>query len=160
MIQIAGKFLKWLYCLTLVAMIVPSGLLGASGAVGMATGGGLIGGGPIVALLLVAGMVYRIYQVVRFSGALDVYVSGSGGKVVHGLGIFLMIVGLAASLLVFFIKPLTLAIFGQAGDAGVAFFVVGVFLYLISATGWLGVILFELNRLIGNGKRPRANQQE
>jgi hypothetical protein len=145
----ASKFLKWLYCLTLVAMIVPSGMLGASGMVGMATGGGLLGHGALVALLLVVGFLFRIYQIVRFPNTLDVYVSGMFSKALRGLGVFLMIVGLSASLLILFIKPLALAISGQSGDNGVVFFAVGVYLYFISVAGWLGVILFEVGRFVG-----------
>ena len=153
MIQTASKLLKLLYCMTLVAMVVPAGLLGATGAVGMAVGGPSIGG-----LIFSVWAIYRIYQVVRFQDALDVFVSNKGGKILRGLGIFLMIVGLSTSLLIPFIKPLTLAIFGQSGDAGVAFFVVGIALYFISSTGWLGILLFEISRLIGNRNKPQINQ--
>lgn len=148
----ASKPLKWLYCLTLAAMVVPAGILGASGAVGMATGGGLMGGGPIISLLLMVGVVYRIYKVVRVPNTLDSVASSGFGKVLCWLGILLMVVGLGASLLIFSIKPLTLAIFGQAEHIGAAFFVVGFFLYLFSAAGWLGIILFECGRRVRPSK--------
>jgi hypothetical protein len=151
----AGKLLKWLYCLTLVAMIFPSGLLGASGMVGMATGGGLMSYGMFIGLLFVIGLLYRIFLVVRFQNTLDAFVSGKFVKALRGVGIFLMVVGLSASLLIFFIKPLTLAIFGQSGGNGIAFFVVGVFLYFISALAWLGIIVFEISRFTGSKGKSR-----
>ena len=150
----ASNSLKWLYCLTLAAMIFPVGLSGGSGWIGMATGGGLLGGVPFLPLLLVGWAVYRIVQVVRSPNALDVYVSGDFVKLLRGMGILLMIVGSSAALLIVFIRPLTLAIFGRPGDGGVAYFVVGVFLYVISLAGWLGIILFEASRSTGSKARP------
>jgi hypothetical protein len=65
-------------------------------------------------------------------------------------GVFLMCVGLTAALLMIFRRPFTLLISPNPGDNGIGFFVVGVFLYAFSAAGWLGVIAFELARLLGN----------
>jgi hypothetical protein len=39
--------------------------------------------------------------------------------------------------------------FGKPGDAGVAFFVVGIVIYLISSAGLAGLLMFEASRLFG-----------
>ena len=80
-------------------------------------------------------------------------------KLLRGMGILLMIVGSSAALLIVFIRPLTLAIFGRPGDGGVAYFVVGVFLYVISLAGWLGIILFEASRFTGSKARPGGRSE-
>lgn len=41
----ASRFLKWMYCLTLITVIFPSGMYGAASWAGLATGGGLLSGG-------------------------------------------------------------------------------------------------------------------
>jgi len=158
--QRAGKLLKCLYCLTVVAMIIPAGLLGASGWVGLAMGGGFIGAQQYVGLVIAGWFIYRVYQVVRFPDALDVYVSGMVVKLFRVSGIVLMMLGLVFSTLIAFVKPLTLAIFGRAGDAGIAYFVVGVFLYLLTSAGWLGLILFEIGRICGKQNRPNLSKVE
>jgi len=145
----ASRSLKWLYCLILVVTIFPSGMLGASGWVGLATGGGIFGGGLIGLAILFAIFIYRIVLVARSPHTLDAYVTSTPVKLLRYFGIFLMVIGLIGSFAVFFIRPLALGIFGKPGDAGVAFFVVGVVLYVISSAGLAGLLMFEASRLFG-----------
>lgn len=145
----ASHSLKWLYCLTLITAIFPSGLFGAAGWVGLATGGGLLGGGIIALAILLAIFIYRIVLVVRSPHTLDAYIASTRIKLMRYSGIFLMTVGLIGSFTIFFVKPLALGIFGRPGDSGVAFFIVGVFVYLISSAGLLGLLIFEASRLFG-----------
>lgn len=145
----ASRSIKWLYCLTLIAGIFPSGIFGASGWVGLATGGGMLGAGMIPLVILLAAFIYRIVVVSRQPHTLDAHVPNARIKLLRRFGIFLMSAGLIGSLAIFFIRPLALGIFGKPGDAGVAFFVVGLFVYLISSAGLLGLIVFEASRLFG-----------
>jgi len=145
----ASRSLKWLYCLTLVAAIFPVGLFGAAGWVGLATGGGLLSGGIIALSILLAIFIYRIALVVRNPHTLDAYITGTRIKLLRYLAIFLMAIGLIGSFAIFFIKPLALGVFGKPGDSGVAFFVMGMLIYLISSGGILGLLMFETSRLFG-----------
>jgi hypothetical protein len=159
----ASKSLKWLYCLTLIAAIFPTGIFGAAGWVGLATGGGLLSGGIIAVAILLAVFIYRIVLVTRNRHTLDAYIANTRIKLLRNIGIFLMIIGLIGSFSIFFIKPLALGIFGKPGDSGVAFFVVGVFVYLISSSGLLGLLMFEASRLFGfeaQLKDEQPKQQE
>jgi ankyrin repeat protein len=68
-----------------------------------------------------------------------------------------MWVGLASITALFFVKPITLAIFAHAGDGGVGYFVVEVFLVMLSVAGIVGIALFEIARLLG--PRVRTNHK-
>lgn len=144
-----SRSLKWLYCLTLIAAIIPSGLFGAAGWVGLATGGGILSGGMLSVVTLLAIFICRAVLVMRNPHTLDAYITSMPVKLLRYLGIFLMVVGLIGSFALFFIKPLALGIFGSPGDSGVAFFVVGVMIYLISSAGLSGFLIFEASRLFG-----------
>lgn len=145
----ASRSLKWLYCLTLIAAIIPSGLFGAAGWVGLAVSGGALNGGVLAMVILLPIFIYRIVVVVRSPHTLDAYIASVPVKLLRYLAIFFMIVGLIGSFAIFFIKPLALGIFGQPGDSGVAFFVMGIIIYLISSAGLLGFLMFEASRLFG-----------
>lgn len=145
----ASRSLKWLYCLTLIAIIFPTGMYGAAGWVSLATGGGMLGGGMIALIILLTIFIYRIVVVVRNPHTLDAYITGTRIKFLRYLAIFLMVVGLVGSMTIFFIKPIALGIFGKPGDSGVAFFVTGLFIYLISSAGLPGLLMFEASRLFG-----------
>jgi len=155
----ASRTLKWLYCLTLIAAIFPSGIYGAAGWVGLATGGSMLSGGIVVLVILLAIFICRIILVVRRPHTLDAYITSTPIKLLRYLGIFLMAAGLLGSFAIFFIKPLALGIFGKPGDGGVAFFVVGVFAYLISSAGLLGLLIFEASRLFGFEAQIEDEQQ-
>ena len=158
----ASRNLKWLYCLTLIAAIFPSGLFGAAGWVGLATGGGMLGGGIFVLVILLAIFIYRIVLVARSPHTLDAYITSTPVKLLRYLGIFLMVIGLIGSFAIFFIRPLALGVFGKPGDSGVAFFVMSIFIYLISSAGLMGLLMFEASRLFGfeaQLKDEQSNQQ-
>jgi hypothetical protein len=149
-LRAATPLIRWLYCLTLLSVLVSASLLGVSGAVAMAYGIGILSGRTIILLLIVVGSLYRIVQVARFPAALDVNITGFGIRMLRSIGVFLMCLGLTAVLLMIFRRPFTLLILPNPGDNGIGFFVVGVFLYAFSAAGWLGVIAFEFARFLGN----------
>lgn len=159
---VASRKLKWLYCLTLITAIFPSGLFGGAGWVALATGGGMLGGGIFVLAILLAIFIYRIVLVARSPHTLDAYITSTPVKLLRYLGLFLMEIGLIGAFAIFFIKPLALGIFGKPGDGGVAYFVVGIFIYLISSSGLLGLLMFEASRLFGfeaQLKGGQSNQQ-
>jgi hypothetical protein len=145
----ASRSLKWLYCLTLIAVIFPSGLFGAAGWVGLATGGGILSGGIYALVILLAIFIYRIVLIVRNPHTLAAYIPSTRIKLLRYLAIFLMVIGLIGSIAIFFIKPLALGIFGKPGDSGVAFFVMGMYIYLVSSAGLPGLLMFEASRLFG-----------
>ena len=143
----SSRGLKWLYCLTLITLIFPSGMYGAASWAGLVTGGGLLSGGML--LLLIVPLIYRIIVVARNPHTLDAYITSTRIKILRNLAIFFMATGLIGSFAIFFIQPLALSIFGKPGDSGVAFFVVGIFIYLLSSAGILGLLMFEASRLFG-----------
>ncbi len=145
----ASRSLKWLYCLTLISVIFPSGLFGGASWVGLATGGGIFSGGIFVAGILLIIFIYRVVLIVRSPHTLDAYITSTRLKLLRYSGILLMVIGLIGAFAIFFIKPLALGIFGHPGDSGVAFFVMGVMIYLISSAGLLGLLIFEASRLFG-----------
>ena len=144
-----SRSVKWLYCLTLIAGIFPSGLFGASGWIGLATGGGMFSGGLVAVAIFLAVFIYRIVLVVRDPHRLDAYVTSTSVRLLRILGIVLMVAGLIGSVGIFFIGPLAMVIFGKAGDGGVAFFVVGLVISVISSAGLSGLLAFEASRLFG-----------
>lgn len=145
----ASRSLKWLYCLSLIAAIFPTGIFGAAGWMGLVTGRGILQGGFIfvIPFLLIVG--YRVFLVARRPHTLDSYITGKGIKALRVIGIFLMAIGMVASIGIFFLKPLTFGIFGTPGDAGIAFFAMGMWLYFFSSAGLYGLLLFEGSRLLG-----------
>lgn len=145
----ASKSLKWLYCLTLISVIFPVGIFGAAGWVGLATGGGLLRGGISAVAIISAILIYRIVLVARHPHTLDAYIASTRIKLMRYLAIFLMSLGVLGSLAIFFIQSLELGMFGKPGDSGVAYFVVGMFVYILSSAGLLGLLMFEASRLFG-----------
>lgn len=149
-LQAATPFIRWLYSLALLSVLVQTCSLGISSAVGMAYGVGCLSGIPIFSILISAALVYRIVQVMRLQNSLDMLISGRAVWILRAGGVLLMCVGLGATLLLLFIRPLTLIIFPNPGDNGIAFFVVGVVLYPFAGAGWFGIGAFELARYMGN----------
>ena len=152
----AGKLFKWLYCLTLLASIFPSGLFASSSWAALALGGGWMRGGLLLLLLWLIPFVYRIFLVIRYPSTLDAFVTGKLVKTLRFLSILFMVVGVLGSLAILFVKPLAMGIFGQPGDAGIAYFVTGIFFYFISSVGLPSIILFEVSRLISFEEKLRG----
>lgn len=157
--QIASPFIRWLYCLTLLEIVLRRGFLAVYPAFSILSGFGILAGRrglwlPIVGqavwwLLILAAAVYRVVNVARFPHALDVPLSGRLVRTLRTASIFIMGVGFSSVLLTFLIKPLTLLIFRDPGPNGIGFFVVGALLSVFSFADWAGLMAFELSRLIG-----------
>ena len=145
----AGWPTRVLYCLALVALVLAS-LAQASSFVGLVTGGGLIGwAGPSAFLLVSAALAYRIYRVLRYRQALDARPPNALATLLRGLAWLLMLAGALGAASLFLVKPLTLMIFKSGGEAGVGFFVVGMFAAMAAGVGWIGCLLFEASRPLG-----------
>ncbi len=150
----AAWITRVVYCLALLALI-PSGIGQASSWVGLALGGGLIGfAGPTAFLLIGAAILYRVYRVIRYADALDARPPYFFGRLVRWLGLVVMLVGVAGMVAMFLVRPLALMIFKSPGDGGIAFFVVGLFATMAAGVGWIGCVLFEISRAIGQRCGP------
>jgi hypothetical protein len=110
--------------------------------------------GPSVFLLIGAAILYRVYRVGRYPGALDARPPYLIGWLVRGLGWVVMLAGAAGMVSMLLVKPLTLMIFKSAGENGIAFFVVGLYATILAGAGWIGCALFEVSRAIGKRVTP------
>lgn len=133
------------YALALVGFL-PSAILGSSGWISLALGGG----GVRTTFLIVGSLfVFRAYQVMRYAAALDARPPNKLGWLLRKLGWVAMLVSAMSSVGVFFVKPITLLLFKSAGDSGVGYFVVGLTLVMLGGNGWLGCAVFEVSRRCG-----------
>lgn len=147
--QAASISLKWVYSLVVLSAVLPSGLA-ASGWVALATGGGVAGGIPFIGpLLFLALGVHRIYSVVKVPGTLSSFRVEGFPLVLRRLGVFALYLGALAAILGWLAGPLMKLLMTQRTESGAEFFVVGMYLSIIGGIGVLGLILFELSRLIG-----------
>lgn len=148
----ASRRTRAIYCLALAGLIL--GMLGqATSWVGMVFGGGVIGYlGPTAFLGISALAVYRIYRVVRYPRALDARPPDLAARVLRGLGLAIMVVGAVGASATIVRWPALL--FG----GGIAFFVVGIFATLAASLGWIGCLLFDAGRHLGN-RVPAAHER-
>ncbi|MFZ6694100.1 hypothetical protein [Undibacterium sp. SXout20W] len=139
----ANLALKTLYCFSLF-FILPISLFGASGWLGMMTGGGFLPAPILMWLLLI---VWRLVYVVRYRNALDSLKSNKFLFLLRKISILLMVVGIMASLTIFIRRPITEFVFRNVGDDGIAYVIVGLWIYCISlAALFLGAGGFEVSR--------------
>jgi hypothetical protein len=148
--QAASASLKWVYAIVLLSSIVPFGLA-SSGWVTMATGGRasmaiLPFAGPLI-LLLVG--LYRTYLVAQIPSTLASYpVTGFAGFL-RRVGIFAMYVGAVVAILNLVSRPLMKLLITSRTESGAEFFVVGVYLSILGGIGIIGLLIFELSRIVG-----------
>lgn len=142
--------LRMIYCLALIAPIVPAAAFGGSAWVAMYTSADAWPPYRIVAVLLV---LARLVWVMVRRRALQAYVAV---PLLRSLSIAAMIVGSILAVAAFFNKPITLGLFGPSSDPGVAFRVSMAVLTQGAYLATLGVVVFELNRAIGEVKTACA----
>ncbi|MDB5801581.1 MAG: hypothetical protein JWL63_2520 [Rhodocyclales bacterium] len=145
----ANKYLRGLYCLALILTFFPTALFGSTGWAALATGGGLLAGGALLALPMLFAFIYRIFLVAKYKDTLNAINVNGFTALVRKLGILLMILGVLGAVSILFTRVIALGIFGQAGEGGIAYFVVGMYAYLIAGLGLPGVMVFEASRLFG-----------
>ena len=145
----AGFFTRVIYSAALFALAAAS-LAGGSGWIGLALGGGIASGiGQKGMMLVVALIVFRVYQVFRYPVSLDARPPNSFGQFLRYAGWLGMLVGTFGFIGMFLVKPIALAIFRTPGDGGIAYFIVGLGAVVFSSVGPLGCLLFELSRACG-----------
>jgi len=140
--------LRIAYVITLLAAVLPIGLA-SSGWVAMTTGGSPFAIvpyiGPLLFLLL---GVYRVVVVLRLPGTLDSPRATGFAGFLRPVGLSALYFGAVIGLVNLLSRPLTRLIFPRPSDTGVEFYVVGVYLSLLGGVGLLGLVFFELSRLL------------
>jgi hypothetical protein len=140
---------RLLYSIALLSFILLT-LAAGSGWVGLATGGGwVIKAGATVFKLIVALLLFRVYQVLRYPAALDARPPNAIGWLIRYAGLLALAVEAAAGLGILFLKPLTLVLFKDAGPNGIAYFAVSLGILMIARYAWIGILVFEFSRFCG-----------
>ena len=135
--------------------LLPATLVANSGWIGLATGGSLFGAAiPVLA----SGVVFRMYQVLRYRHALDAYMSNKFVAILRVLSFVAMFVGGAAGIGLFMVRPLALLVFKTPGDAGIAYFITGIVLVTCASAGWKGCLAFEISRWLGKPPQHVSRQ--
>ncbi|MES2038363.1 MAG: hypothetical protein V4495_11025 [Pseudomonadota bacterium] len=151
---VASRKLKIAYAIALLAAIVPMGLT-SSGWVALAMGGGV--GipyvGPIVLLLLGA---YRVITVIVNPQALISFPVKGVARVLRMIGVFALYIGATLGILNLLSRPLMTLFLTQRTESGAEFFVAGMILVALGGIGVLGLLSFELSRLLGLEEQART----
>ena len=155
----AGLFVRVLYSLSLLGLVIAIGLTGSSWA-GMVLGGSILNG--IRPLLLLCFVLFRVVQVFRNPEAMTIHAPNPALRFFRGAALLLMFANLLLVGAVTFMGPLTKWLFnGQTGDAGIAYFAVTLVLILGLFLTSSGVILYEVVRLAGDAhKRDDADEEQ
>lgn len=139
--------LKWAYCLVLLSAVLPLGLSGSSW-VALARGG--IGGAlpllGIFPMLLLA--LYRIYLVARVPGTLSSYPPAGFARALRTLGVFAIYLGAVVSIASLVAGPLMRVLMKSHTESGAEYFAVGLYLSMLGGVGTLGLLCYELSRLV------------
>jgi hypothetical protein len=148
--------LKWAYVIVVLTAVSPFGL-SHSGWVAMATGGGVLGGVPVLGplVLLVVG-VYRAYLVVKVPGTLESYPVAGFALGLRRIGVVALYVGAVMGLLDVLAGPLMMVLVRGRSQAGVGLFAAGLYLSILGRVGILALVLFELSRLVGFERQRQA----
>ncbi len=136
------------YCLTVLTIALPIGLAG-SGWVRMSVGGalGLIPFvGPLLMLVLGVG---RVVQIWRRPYLLDSPVVAGGVRQVQTIGVALIYAGALAGIANWLSLPIAKMFIKDPGPNGILFYAGGVYLALLGGLGPLGLLVFEVTRLLG-----------
>lgn len=144
--------LRMLYCLALIAPIIPAAVFLGWGWVEMNATATMW---PTYRIAIVLLELARLVFVMIRPRALQAYV---GVPLLRFLSIAAMIVGSILAVAAFFYKPITLGLFGASKSPGVGWglMIVAAVLTYGALLGTLGVVVFELNRGIGEVKTAFA----
>jgi hypothetical protein len=123
----------------------------------MATGATPTIGVPFIGplLLLVVG-VYRCWLVLQSSGSLGSFALSGFPLLLRRVGVGALYVGGAIAVVNLMGRPLMMLLLTQRTESGAEFFVVGYYLSFVGGLGVVGLILFELSRIVGFEKHARA----
>ena len=100
------------------------------------------------ALPLLVLAVYRIYLVVRVPGTLRSCPPTGFARVLRVLGVIGLFVGAAVSIASLAARPLMRPPITTRTDSGVEYFIVGLYLSMLGYMGTLGLLCYELSRLV------------
>lgn len=155
----APALLRWAYCLTLLFTVFPFGLVG-SGWVAIARGG--IDGTMTIFgnLLILVLALYRIYLVGRVKNTLSSCPSVGFARLLQHVGVFAIYIGAIVAIASLLGGPLMRAFMTSRSESGVEFFIVGVYLSMFSGVGILGLLCFELSRLVSFERHAKLGNLE
>jgi hypothetical protein len=156
--QAAPTSLKWVYSIVVLSAVVPVGVASSSWVAMARGGGGALAGLPYLGplLLLLLGL-YRTYLVARVPGTLASYPAAGFAGVLRRFGVFALYFGAAVGLLNLSAGPLMKLLMTPRTESGAEFFVVGVYLSFLGGVGVLGLVLFELSRIVGFEKHEEQH---
>jgi hypothetical protein len=144
----ATRSLKWAYVIVVLSMVVPIGAA-SSRWVALATGGGMTGIPVIGSVVLLCLGIYRVATVLRSPDALASYQLPGFAGLLRTLGVLALYFGAVVAVVNLAAVPLMMAFLKTHTESGAEYFVVGVFLSLLRGVGALGLVAFELSRMIG-----------
>jgi hypothetical protein len=160
MIQRASWLLKCVYSITILGAVLPFGI-SSSGWVAATLGRGaspLAGLTMLGPLMLLAVGLYRIWTVVRHTEALSSYETRGVPRIFRGVGMLALYLGALVAIANWVAQPAMRMLIARPSESGVEFYIVGVYLALVSGIGVLGLILFELSRLLSFEAEARAGE--
>jgi hypothetical protein len=111
--------------------------------------------GPLV--FLAVGL-YRIWTVFRLSGTLNSHASIGVARALRSIGITALYLGALVAIANWVARPVMRMLITTPSESGVEFYVVGVYLALASGIGMVGLVLFELSRLLSFEAEARARE--
>ena len=146
---IANAATRLIYVAALASLVFGPALT-SSGWIGLTLGGGFLAGfGRTVMVLLAGAALYRIYTVLRYRESLNALPPSPMSWLLRTVGWLLMAAGVVGVVSLFLVKPIAMLIFKTPGDAGIAFFVTGLFSTLLASVGPIGCVVFEVSRRVG-----------
>jgi hypothetical protein len=148
--------LKLAYCLVLLFAVLPLGLAGSSW---VALARGRIGA-PLLLIgilpMLVLGL-YRIYLVARVPGTLSSYPPAGFARPLRALGVFAIYLGALVSVATPLAGPLMRDLMKSHTESLAEYFVVEVYLSMLGGVGTLGLLCYELSRLVAFERHVPSN---
>ena len=142
-------FLRVVYCIVIIAAVLPVGLASSSW-VRLSLGGGGMGLLPLFSLLsLLLLATYRIVLVLKDASTLSAPPAAGVAKFLRVLGIVMLVVGAFVFALNIVAGPLMHRFMSSHTESGAEYFVAGMYLALLGGIGTFGLLLFEFSRLLG-----------
>lgn len=154
----AGWPLKCAYSIIILSAVLPIGIA-SSGWVAATLGGSAspLAGLGIAGLLIFLGVgLYRIWTVMWLRGTLDSRETSGVSKIFRVVGILGLYLGALVAMANWVAGPVMRMLVTSPSESGVEFYVVGVYLALLSGIGVSGLVLFELSRLLSFEAEARS----
>lgn len=144
------------YCLTLIALALPFGLAGSSW-VRMATGPNFFQAFPALGpLMLLSFALYRIYLVIRYADTLAAPSLVGMLRWVQVISRWLIFLGGLLAIVSVVAGPVMRLLITNRTESGAEFFVAGLLIAYVSSLNAVGLLAYELTRLVGFERQRRA----